>query len=255
LNQYRARLGRIIDDLRRGRHREAYALFLIGIVLVVLGFVNVVGAQPLLSVILLALSFLVFHTSADQPSLPPVLDQVLCNRQDFGPFSKLLPGVNDLRIYGPTAVNALVAAADIRRFVLDLGGTARFIVQDSESDLIASTAVQLDDNLDFKQTLLSSEAILRRLAVHPGFDYRKLSVNPGFSLVIVNAGAADGYVIFESQGFKDENIADRMHVVIKRQDSPHWFFYWIERFDAMWDNSVPTAPAAAKQDSQGQNPN
>ena len=208
-------------------------------VLVVLGFANVVGSQPLLSVILLALSFLVFHTSADQPRMPPALDQVLCNRQDFGPFSKLLPGVKDLRVYGPTAVNALVAAADIRRFILDVGGTVKFIVQDSESGLIASTAVQLDDNFDFKQTLLSSEAILRRLAVHPAFDYRKLPVNPGFSLVIVNATETDGYVIFESQGFKDDNIADRMHIIIRKQDSPRWFFYWVARFDAMWESSTP----------------
>jgi hypothetical protein len=57
--------------------------------------------------------------------------------------------------------------------------------------------------------------------------------------VIVNPDGADGYVIFESQEFKDENIADRMHTIIKRYESPHWFTYWVTRIDAMWDTAKP----------------
>jgi hypothetical protein len=64
-------------------------------------------------------------------------------------------------------------------------------------------------------------------------------VNPGFSLVIVNADDPGGYVIFESHGFKDDNIADRMHIVIHRADSPRWFTYWVTRFEAMWNNAEP----------------
>lgn len=235
---------RTIEDIQRGRHREAYALFLVGVALVVLGLIGVVGVPVMLSAILLALSFLVFHTAAEASAQKPTLDHVLCSRQDFGAFSKLLLGVRDLRIYGPTGVNVLVNSADIRRFILDAGGTVKVIVQDEDPVGLAQTAIQLDDNLDLRRTLQSSLAILERLAAAPGFSYRKLPVNPGFSLVIVNAGDSGGYVIFESQGFKDENIADRMHIVISRHDSPHWFSYWVARFDAMWDAAKPAAPAA-----------
>ena len=241
---------RTLEDVRRGRHREAYALFLVGVALVVLGLVGLANVPVLLSAILLALSFLVFHTAAEASDQRPVLDQVLCSRQDYGAFSKLLPGVRDLRIYGPTAVNVLVNSADIRQFVLNSGGTVKVIVQDDEPSVLAQTAIQLDDNLDLQRTLTSSLAILDRLAAAPGFSYRKLPFNTGFSLVVVNAGDASGYVIFESHGFKDENIADRMHIVIKRYESPRWFSYWVARFDAMWDAAKPTEPAVPATSAQ-----
>lgn len=234
---------RFVDDIQHGRHREAYALFLVGVVLVVLGLLGVVGTTVLLSAILLALSFLVFHTAAEASARMPALDQVLHNRQAFGAFSTLLPGVRDLRIYGPTGVNVLVNSADIRRFVLDSGGTVKVIVQADEPVGLARSAMQLDDNLDLERTLQNSLATLERLSQSQGFSYRVLPVNPGFSLVIVNARDPGGYVIFESHGFKDENIADRMHIVIGRHDSPHWFSYWVARFDAMWDSASSPGPS------------
>jgi hypothetical protein len=238
---------RTVEDIRHGRHREAYALFLVGVVLVVLGLVGVADVPVMLSAILLALSFLVFHTAAEASGQKPALDHVLLSREDFGAFSKLLPGIRDLRIYGPTGVNVLVNSADIRRFVLASGGSVKVIVQDDDPRTLGQAAMQLDDNLDLQMTLQSSLAILERMAAVPGFNYRTLPVNPGFSLVIVNARDPGGYVIFESHGFKDENIADRMHILIKRYESPRWFAYWVERFEAMWE-------AAKLPDSTGINP-
>lgn len=238
---------RTLEDVRRGRHREAYALFLVGVTLVVLGLAGVADVPVLLSAILLAVSFLVFHTAAEASDRQPALDAVLHTRQDFGSFSKLLPSTRDLRIYGPTAVNVLVNSADIKRFVLVPGGTVKVIVQDDAPAAIAQSAIQLDDNLDLGHTLRSSLATLRKLAAAPGFSYRKLPVNPGFSLTIVNAADWDGYVIFESHGFKDENIADRMHIVIRRRESPRWFSYWVARFDAMWETAIPAGDPADVQ--------
>ena len=225
---------RILEDLRHGQHLEAYALFLIGVGLAILGLIGIADATVMLGAILLALSFLVLHTTTEASDRKPGLDQVILSRQDFGAFSKILPKARDLRIYGPTAVNVLVNSADIRRFVLSAGGSVRVIVQDDDPAVLSQSAIQLDDNFDLETTLRSSLATLEKLAALPGFEYRKLPVNPGFSLVIVNAADSDGFVIFESHGFKDENIADRMHIVISRYESPRWFHYWVERFDAMW---------------------
>jgi hypothetical protein len=235
---------RTLEDIQQGRHREAYALFLISVILVVLGLVGVADPAVMLSTILLALSFLVFHTAVETEEQKPALDQLLRSRRDFGAFSEILPGTRDLRIYGPTGVNVLVNSADIRRFVLDSGGTVKVVIQDDDPRSLAQAAMQLDDNLDLQRTLHSSLAILDRLAGTPGFSYRTLSVNPGFSLVIVNAEDSSGYVIFESHGFKDGNIADRMHIMIKREESPHWFSYWVARFEIMWETAKPPEPTA-----------
>jgi hypothetical protein len=137
-------------------------------------------------------------------------------------------------------LHVLVNSADIKRFVLAPGGTVKVLVQDDAPAAIAQSAIQLDDNLDLGHTLRSSLATLRKLAAEPRFSYRKLPVNPGFSLTIVNAVDPEGYVIFESHGFKDENIADRMHIVIRRRESPRWFSYWVARFDAMWEAAIPS---------------
>lgn len=235
---------RMFSNIATGRYLEAYALFLVGIVLVILGSIGVISNTIMQSAILFALTFLVFHTTLELSNRKPSLDQVLQSRNEFESFSKLLPGVRDLRVYGPTAVNVLINSADIRRLVLDTGGVVRVIVLSYSAEAVESTGMQLDDNLDLVQTLRTSVEILKKLNERQGFSYRSLPFNPGFSLIIANPNSADGYIIFESHGFMDENIADRMHIVIRRHESPRWFTYWLGRFDAMWDAAAPPDSSA-----------
>jgi hypothetical protein len=229
----------IMGDIRQGRHREAYTLFAVGVVLTILGLSGVVGTQVMLSAVLAALTFLVFQTAVQSGGGKPPLDEVLRSRDGFDAFGKLLHGVRDLRIYGPTAVSVLTNAADIRRFVLQAGGRVRVMTMAEDPTALALAAVQLDDNLDLVQTLRNSLATAAKLSAEPRFSYRQLPVNPGFSLVVVNADDPGGYVIFECHGFKDDSIADRMHIMISRADSPRWFAYWVARFEAMWDMAAP----------------
>jgi hypothetical protein len=240
-------LRRIADDIGEGRHREAYAVFLLGVVLVVLGLADAASIRVLVSAVLLAVTFLVFQTTRTAGDRPPGLDSVLQSRDDFGAFSQLLPGVRDLRVYGPTAVNVLVNAADIRRFVLDQGGRVQMIVQNGGAEELRRTAEQLDNTLDLASTWRSSLNTLERMSQAAGFEYRVLPFNPGFSLVVVNADSPRGYVIFESHGFQDSNIADRMHLVIRRDESKRWFDYWVGRFEAMWAAARPPMPASEGQ--------
>src|SRR6266545_8107254 len=130
----------MVRDIREDRHREAYALFLVGVVLVVLGLFEVASVRVLLSAVLLAATFQVFQTTRVAGDRPPGLEAVLRGREAFGAFSQMLPGVRDLRVYGPTAVNVLVNAADIRKFVLERGGRVRVIVQASEAEALRHTA-------------------------------------------------------------------------------------------------------------------
>jgi hypothetical protein len=233
------RVRHVIDDIAQGRHREAYTLFCVGVALSLLGLFGLVAAQIMLSAVLAALTFLVFETAARPSTGRLPLDQVLQTRDSFGTFSKILPGVRDLRIYGPTAVNAVTNAADIRRYVLRAGGRVRLLTLAEEPQALAAAAFQLDNSLDLGQTLRNSLVTAARLGEQPGFSYRLLPVNPGFSLVIVNADEPDGYLIYESHGFRDDSIADRMHIKIAKADSPRWFAYWATRFEAMWEAAGP----------------
>lgn len=241
---------RALKDIREGRHWEAYGLFLVGVVLVVLGLVGIVPSNIMTSMILAALSFLVFETAREVTDHKPSLDEILAGREKFAAFSQILPGVRDLRIYGPTAVSLLVNAGDIRRFVLDTGGKVRVLVQSDSPQALSQSAIQLDDNVDLAHTLRSSLATLAKLSIEPGFDYGQLPINPGFSLVIVNADAPNGYVIFESHGFRDDNITDRMHITITKTDSPRWFDYWVKRFEVMWEVAKNPEPLLSQGKSR-----
>jgi hypothetical protein len=65
-------------------------------------------------------------------------------------------------------------------------------------------------------------------------EYGLIDHNPGFSLVIVDPDGADGRLVVEFHGYDTDRIVDRMHLDISRQQSQHWFGYWAQQFDVMW---------------------
>jgi hypothetical protein len=245
VNGFRIAIFRVARDISSGRHWEAYSLFAVGIAIVVLGIVKVVNEEVIQSVSLAALSFLVFHTSVDASGERLDLDSVLKTREDFGSFTRIVSEARTLDVYGPTAVNVLVNSADIRRFILERAGSVRVIVLDDASGAAEIAASQLDDSMDLRQNLNASLATLDRLQLQPGFSYRKLAANPGFSLVVVNRGRPDAYVIFESHGYKDENISDRMHIIIRKTESARWYTYWESRFEVMWSSARAPSEVSA----------
>jgi hypothetical protein len=244
----RRRIELVVDDIRHGRHIEAYVFFLLGAVLVGLGLFDVVGTRVMAQFTVGALALLVFRTAAPPERPPASPDEVLRTREDLGPLRHLLEGARDLRVYGPTAINVLSGAEDLRRLVLQRGGTVRFVLLDPNPRAVAQAAAQLDDNLDLGAALQSSLRALRRLRGTPGFDCRTLPFNPGFSLLIVNGDSADGTLVVEFHGFGDGTINERMHLLLDRRTSPHWYEYWLRRFDAIWDAAVPGALTPASDD-------
>jgi hypothetical protein len=162
---------------------------------------------------------------------------VLRSRDSYGPFNELLDGATELWMYAPSGVNVLVRhAADIRRWLAG-GGWARIVVQDPSAGSLAALGTQLDDSTDFRSTLHTALTQLAKLAAEGGIEYRVLGFNPGFSLVVVNPRGGSGRLILELHGFRDESIAERMHIEIRRSQSPHWFTYWAARFEAIWETA------------------
>ncbi|TDW18976.1 hypothetical protein EV650_5579 [Kribbella kalugense] len=240
-------------NVRSGRHIEAYATLVLGVALIVLSVLDVGDDRWLFAGILVGISFLVFHTTLTDTRASIGVE--LLDRDSFTPFSDLLHNVDELWVYGPTANSILVNVADIRRHILERAGSVRFIVQDPDQvEAVEASKLQLDDNLDFLSSLRISVGTLRRLqAGYPErVRYALLPMNPGFSLLVVNPRRHDGYLVLEMQGFKDDNINDRMHMVLDRQDASRWFTYWTDRFDAMWSAAAEQFPGpdSVKADTQ-----
>jgi hypothetical protein len=233
-------------NIRLGRHIEAYAIFVLGLALAVLGVLDVANERWLFAGLLVGISFLVFHSTVqDQP--PPVGVE-LAGREAFPPLSDTLDQATELWVYGPTANSILVNVADIRRHVLQRAGSVRFIVQDpGRPATLEATKLQLDDNLDFLASLrMSLETLVRLKATAPEqVRYALLPMNPGFSLLVVNPDNHDGYVVLEIQGFQDDNINDRMHMVLTREHAGRWFDYWVRRYEAMW-KAAEEQPATSR---------
>ncbi|MGH8908925.1 MAG: hypothetical protein ACRD0K_21135 [Egibacteraceae bacterium] len=227
----------VAEDLRQGRHREAYTIFTIGAVLTVLGLVNVVEERVLLSGVLLAVAFLAFETTLERESASRGLEQVIRGRDALGAFSAVLPDGGEVLLYGPTLVNVVVNAAAIKTKVLDKGGRVRAIVQDPDSHAVRFTKAQLEDSLDFDFALASSIATLRKMRGWGDCDFRLLEFSPGFSMVVVNPTRPDGFLLLELHGFDNAAITERMHLRINRAESVRWFDYWASRFERMWEQS------------------
>jgi hypothetical protein len=243
---YRHTLRRVGGDLRSARHLEAYSVSVVAVALTVFNLLGSPSPRLTESVVLACLAFLVLWTTgARGEGAPASLDTVLRNRESFGSFSELLDGASELWMYAPTGVNVLLRhAADIKRWVAE-GGRARIVVQDPAVAGVADVRAQLDDHTDFDTSLGASLATLSKLATPGGVDVRLLPLNPGFSMVVIDPRGRAGRLIVEFHGFRDESITERMHVLIQRPQSLHWFEYWTGRFEAIWEASYGQADSEA----------
>lgn len=242
------RRDRILDDLRLGRHREAYVVSFICVVLAVLGIVADLPDQVLLSALLLGVTFLVFATTLEPA--PTGLDAILRDRSAFGSLSTLIEGHSELLICAPTAANILTESGIVKQQLLSRGGSVRILVQDPNSAATAYTKAQLDDNNDFDAALRATVARLRTMATWGDCRHRFFEANPGFSMVAVGPRDADGEVVVEFHGYANDAIDQRMHIRIARDVSLRWHDYWVSCFDTLWEAArEPDASDASAEHS------
>lgn len=234
-------LRRIGTDILSGRNIESYALSIVALVIAVLSFIeDALSIEVQLAVILAALALLVFRTTA--PEKPQVdLDNVLRDRQSYGPLRDFVRGGSEMCIYGPSAVNLLTSAGVLEREILDRGGKLRVLIQDPSE---AASINMLYRQLDEMSTMLTDDiqrasAILENLKERRNYDleYRLLPYSPGFSIVIIDPDGRDGRLVIEFFGYSNRSIEDRMHIEIQRRQSNYWFEYWASQFERMWDDA------------------
>ena len=120
----------------------------------------------------------------------------------------------------------------------------RVVVLDPSRETAVQLATrQLDDALDypiqdFAACLQTTTSLLRSMAawqVSGSFEYRFLDYNPGFSLVAIDPSSRTGRIIVEFHGFHNESTSSRMHIEITRNQSDHWYGYWTDQFNRIWE--------------------
>lgn len=241
------------NDVKNRRNIEAYVATAVAVVFATLGIIgDVVPDDMKWSALFAGLGLLIFRIAVPvRPSAS--IESLLSDRATFSttPFSSLVDGARQVWIFAPSAVNVLNAAnCDLlRRSVLNRGdGDLRVVVLDpssSNSSNIALAVRQLDDSLDypvqdFRMALATTVDQLHRMAyweVVGHFDYGYCGYNPGFSMVAIDPSMKNGKLIVEFHGFKNEATESRMHIALTRHDSEKWFHYWIQQYEAIWNDA------------------
>jgi hypothetical protein len=242
---------RIGHDLRNRRHIDAYSVALASFVLSVLSLVtDIVPDDVRWAALLAGVGILVVRATI--PNAPEsTADDLLSDRRAFEakPISDRVKDAREICIFAPTGINFLSASSDfLRTGVLNKpDGKLRVVVLNPSNDTaIQLAARQLDDSVDYRfqdvgATLQTTIGLLSHMSswrVHGSFEYRFLDYNPGFSLVITDPASPQGKVVIEFHGFHNPSTASRMHIELQRGQSDHWYTYWVEQFNQIWETAV-----------------
>jgi len=241
LNRLNTFLRRVSSDILKGHNLDAYAIAFFGLALIAVDLVGNVEQSLQLAIIVAALSFLVLRTTVPETSITD-LDDVLKDRQAFGPFKDFIRGRRTLWMWAPSAVNIFNDASSIKTEILDQGGEICILLLDPEAKTIASYVQKQLDNAgeelvgDIRRTARTLEQLKQSGNVRYGY----LPFSPGFSLTIVDPDKPGGKLLVEYHGFRNEFTGNRMHIVIERAQSAYWFEYWVNQFKEMRKVASPT---------------
>jgi hypothetical protein len=253
---------RIARDLLHRRHVEVYLVAAASVVLAALSLAgDVVNEDVRWATVFAALGLLTYQLAL--PDRASDLDDVLHNRAAFDDitFSSRIRGAREVWVLAPSAVNLLTAstADDVRKSVLGRGdGVFRVMVLDpAAGDAVVLAAHQLDDATDYPAEALPDavQATAARLEMMASWDvvgefqHRYVGFNPGFSIVAIDPNGRDGLLIVEFHGVHNESAAARMHVQLTRTSSEHWYVYWRDQFEHLWQGA--RVPGGARAGDEG----
>lgn len=241
------------SDLKNRRHVDAYSIAFVTFVLAVLSLVpDIVPDELRWAALLAGVGILVWRITIPKSQVS-TLDDLLENRFAFdrAPLSERLKNVTEVCIFAPSAVNFLSAhnCELLRTEVLSKpNGIVRVVILNPANEpAIQLAARQLDDSLDYPiqdfqpclQDTIRQLRVMTSWNLKGSFSYRLLDYNPGFSLVSFNPTNRNGRAIVEFHAFHNESTSSRMHIEISRQQSDHWYAYWTNQFNRIWDASLP----------------
>jgi len=243
----RREAGRVARHLKRRQHVDAYVVAFVAMVLAVLTLLGKGDDDLRWSAVLAALAILVYRITL--PEARGDVDAVLQSRVAFNDttFASRLRSARTLWVFGPSAINVLGGSTgnELRRTILARAdGMVRVAVLDPDApEAVALAARQLDEALDYPMKSLAAslaDAVLQLDTIAawdtPGsFEYRFAGFNPGFSLIGIDPESRDGVLIVEFHGYHNESTESRMHVELTRRASQHWYDYWLDQFQSLWN--------------------
>lgn len=239
-------LRRIGHDLANRRNVEAYAVAGLTFLFAVLSTVGDVLPEDVRWAALFAgVGLLVYRLTlpGEAAGAQPLLDRVSF---DDVPFISRLDRAREVWVFAPSAVNLLNPRTchALRATVLAKpDGIVRVVLLDPDQpDGVRLAARQLDDAVDYPiqqlrpalQTTLDQLRTMRSWPVAGSLAYRLLDFSPGFSLVAIDPSERHGKIIVEFHGFHNESTLSRMHIELGRAQSRHWYTYWLDQFDHIW---------------------
>lgn len=254
MRAFAARIGR---DIGARRNVDAYVTSAAALVMAVLSLLGDLVPVNLRWAVLLAAAGLLVYRITVPAVAPGSADTVLADRGSFDttPLAWRLRGASEVWIAAPSAISLLSPGnCDlIRQEVLaHATGRLRVMVLDPHGTTAMETAArQLDDAVRYSVQHLgpSLDAMVPQLAAMHAWDvpgsteYRLLAFNPGFSIVAVDPDRPDGRIIVEFHGVHNDSAAQRMHLELRRTDSPHWYAYWREQLTHLWTAAREPDPA------------
>ena len=210
-------LRRIWNDILQRRNLEAYGATLVAFVVVIFSLIQ--DAVPLnlqIAALLAGVGLLVFKTTEPREETPVELEDILKDRQHYGKLRDFIHNANTVWVYGASAVNVMRNVDDIKREILDRGGTVRVLMQDPlEEDSVRILYRQLDQMHDLRRDIEGTLSIIDRIKskeIRGTVEHRFVPYSPGFSLLVVDPDSKNGRLVVEFYGYKNELITERMHI-------------------------------------------
>jgi hypothetical protein len=238
-------LKKIFADILSGKNLDTYITVAAAIVVGVLTLIQDVVPENLQMAVLLGAVALLVYKSMTQERQQIDMDDVLQDRQDFRPLREFIKNGRTVWVYGASAVNVVRSADELKSEILDRGGELRVLMQDpNERASIAILERQLDKIHDLQNDIQQVQDTLGRLArvsTKATIEYRMVPYSPGFSMMIVDPEGREGRLVVEFYGYSNEQIKERMHIEIHRDNSQHWFDYWKHQYEVMWESAHPPA--------------
>ncbi|MFE7230966.1 hypothetical protein ACFY3J_12680 [Streptomyces sp. NPDC001231] len=252
--------------MRHLRNVEVYVAAALAAVFAVLSVIgDIVPVDLRWAALLAAVALLVYRSALETrgPSGDELLGDRVALQEASPPLAKRLETARTVWLFAPSAVNFLTPQVSqaLRHHVLSRPeGSVRVVVLDpAATDAVAVAEHQLDDSLDAPLQRLrpSLDTVLRQLGTMDSwprtgtFEYRVLPYNPGFSLLAVDPGERDGWLVLELHGIRNEAVTSRMHLRLTRRAHETWHRYWLHQYEHLWHQSRPldptpgTGPAAA----------
>lgn len=264
-------LERLRSDLAGGNNLEIYATALLSMALLLLGLFDVVNtrvvsAATLGTVALLMLSSLGGrHKMDDLRAAVQSLAEAVSNATHAD-----VPADRFLAVKAPAIDDELRAADDIRlvgvtlsRTVRDLvgsldrrlrtGAVLRVVVIDPDTtapvEAMARTLGVTSPRF-YRPRVASTLEILAGLASLPGtagrIEVRLLPFVPAFGMYLIDPATADGRVYVEL--YQHRSLEPNPCFSLQADRDGHWYRFFVNQFDTLWDSARPVADLAAAAD-------